>query len=268
MSKRSLALVSTCSCAGLQAFASSVAAKVGASLDATAAQSTGANVSIGPKAPAGVHTAVTKQSGAGSGAYQGIKVAVVRAVLPIGDGPVAVRDAVDILPSAGMNCQTEIATAKASFAKTAAEAVTLAKSSGSKITVAVKQQSKYTNLNELFQDAITDAAANAGVPVDFVSTAVVSNNLVMFPETLGVIATADTPTADNIEGMFSGLMGGAVRTYIGDNGNVSAGNSNFSVARAVAGALAASGATAEASKIEAAVAKAKANDAASIISAM
>jgi len=265
----SLALVSVGGTASLQAFAASVATKAGASLNVSALQAGGGNVAIGPKAPEGVHTAITQLNGAGSGAYKGIKTTLVRAVLPVGEGPVAVRDAVDVLPAAGINHQTETAQAKAAFMKTAAEAVKIAQgTAGKKITVAVKQQTKFNNLNELFQDAVSDAAQSGGVSVDFLSTATVSNQLVMFPEELGVVATADTPTADNIEGMFAGLLGGASRKYIGDDSTVQAGNSAFSVARAVAGALSASGASAEAKKIEDAVSKAKVNDTASILSSL
>eukprot|EP01084_Bolivina_argentea_P089439 161391_1 len=269
MSKASLTLVSVTGAASLQAFASSVATKAGASLNVSALQQGGGNVAIGSKAPEGVHTAVTQLTGAGSGAYKGVQTTLIRAVLPTGEGPVAVRDAVDVLPAAGISHQAEIAAAKASFAKTATEAVNYAKGSASKkITVAVKQQTKFNNLNELFQDAVNEAAATQGVTVDFLSTATVSNQMIMFPEQLGVVATADTPTADNIEGMFAGLLGGVSRKYIGDDSSVQAGNSAFSVARAVAGALAASGASAEAKKIEDAVSKAKVNDTASILGAL
>lgn len=268
MSKASLTLASVSGCASLQAFASSVASKTGASLNVSGLQQGGGNVSVGSKAPEGVHTAITTGAPA-AGAYKGVQTTLVRAVLPTGEGPVAVRDAVDVLPSAGINSQNETAAAKASFAKTAAEAVNYAKGTPSKkITVAVKQQTKYNNLNELFQEAVADAAASQGIAVDFASTAAVSNQMVMFPEQLGVVAIADTPTADNIEGMLGGLLGGVSRKYIGDDSTVFAGNSSFSVARAVAGALSASGASAEAAKIEAAVAKAKANDSASILGAL
>merc|ERR1712146_576120 len=153
--------------------------------------------------------------------------------------------------------------------KSATEAASLAKSNGTKVTVLVKQATKHAVLNKLFEEAITDACSAAGVAVEFVGSAQVSNALVMAPETLGVVAAADTQTAENTELMYSGLVGGVSRTFISADARVAGGHSENSVAYACADALRNMGLTAEAKKIEAAVAKAKGNDdGASIIAAL
>jgi hypothetical protein len=269
---RSIALVGVSGAASLQGFASALVGKVtgnAASLVSQPVQGNGANVSIGATAPKGTHTAVVQLEGEPSPAYKGVKAVLVRAVLPAGDAPLPLRDALDVLPGAGISAAAEIAAAKESFAKTAQVAIDIAKAQGSKkITLAVKQATKFANINTLFQDVVSNAASAAGITVEAVGTAQVSNTFIMFPEQLGVVVTADTAAAENIEGLYAGILGGAARTYYTEEGLVAGGNSAFSVARAVSKALSNGGFSAEAKKIESALAKAKPNDAQSIIAAL
>lgn len=262
MSRRIAMLTAGTPLAGLTAFAAASVSKVTASavqLVAGAAEPRTTAVAIGPDAPAGTHTAVTQLSGDGAAPYKNLKqLAFVRSVLPRNaEDALALRDAIDVLPGAGISNDAEIAHAKASMAHTAAVAVALAKQKGaSKITILTKQATKYTHLNALWNDTI-QAAAGAGVSVEVVGSATVANQLVMFPETLGVVVAADTPTAENVEGMLAGVLGGVERTYhLSDGSTAVGGNSVSSVGNAVAAALRAQGLTAEANKLTAALAKA------------
>ena len=271
---RSLALVGVSGLASLSSFASTLVSKATGGktgLEAKPLSAGSGNVAVGPDVPAGVHTSVTALGNTtASPAYKDVKATLVRAVLPAGTGAVPIRDAIDVFPGAGIPCQAEVDAAKANFTKTAKVAVSLAKAQGTKkITIGVKQQTKFANINALFQEVVTQVAEQSGIAVETLGTAQLSNTLIMFPETLGVVVTADTPAAENIENMFAGILGGVARTYHADEAQIAAGNSPFSVARAISTALAAQGQSAEAKKIEEAVAKAKPNDGgASIISAL
>jgi hypothetical protein len=220
------------------------------------------------EAPADAHTAITRPSEQKPSLYKDVNTVFVRAVLPSATDKLPLRDVVDVYAASGVACDDETNEVKKHFAKTAATAVSLAKQNGNKLTVLVKEVSKHDRINTLFQEAINDVSS--GVTVDFVGSAQVANTLIMHPETLGVVATADTPTAENVELLFSGLMGGVSRTYVTNNDSrVFAGDSAHSVASACAEALRAQGLTAEAKKIEGALAKAKGNDdGASILGAL
>lgn len=237
-----------------------------AALVSQAAEPKTVGISVGAESPAGAHTAVTELGSANGGAlYKGVKAAFVRSVLPrTAEAPVALRDALDVYPASGINCDAEIAAAKASMKKTADVAVALAKSKGfSKVTVLSKNQSKYANLNALWTDVVQESAAASGVTVEVALSAPAANNLIMFPENAGVVVAADTTTAENVEAAFAGILGGVERKFYLDNGaTVLGGNSVASVANAVASALSAQGLTAEAKKIQDAIAKAPSNEAA------
>jgi hypothetical protein len=255
----------------MQSFASAVLGKAtgnAVALAPGAAAGAAAAMAIA-QAPTGAHSVVTVAPEAKPALYKDSNVAFVRAVLPAAADQLPLRDLVDVYPASGIPCDAEIAQVKASFAKTAQTAVDLAKKNGNKLTVLVKQATKHTRVNELFEEAINEASAGSGVAVEFVGSAQVANTLVMFPETLGVVAAADTASAENVEGMYAGLVGGVNRTFVGDNLNVAAGCSANSVAYACAASLRTLGMGAEAKKIEAAIGKAKGNDeGASIVAAL
>lgn len=261
MSKQ-LTVVAAGASAGLQAFAASLLSKVAVkpvNADAIAANA----VVIGAESPAGAHTCVTSGAGA-SGIYAGIKTTIVRAVLPKGDAnTLPLRDAVDVLPSAGIDAAAEVAAARAAFAESAKVAVQVAKAAGEKkVTLVVKQQSKYAQLNDIFASVAKEVIEEgAGLATETLGTAQATNALVMFPETLGVVFTADTPAAESIEQAFAGVAGSLVRTFHAGNGvAASAGHSTTTVAKAVATSLKGLGLTAEAAKIEAALAKTSGTD--------
>uniref|UniRef100_A0A7S1W7I6 Uncharacterized protein n=1 Tax=Neobodo designis TaxID=312471 RepID=A0A7S1W7I6_NEODS len=258
-------------CSKMQSFATTLLGKAtgnAVALAPGAAAGAAAAIAIG-EAPAGAHTVVTTAPEAKPALYKDSNVAFVRAVLPAAADQLPLRDLVDVYPASGIPCDAEIAQVKASFAKTAQTAVDLAKKNGNKLTVLVKQATKHARINELFEEAITEASAGSGVAVDFVGSAQVSNTLIMFPETLGVVAAADTASAENAEAMYAGLVGGVNRTFVGDDVSVAGGSSPNSVAYACAAALRNIGMGSEAKKIEAAIAKAKGNDeGASIVAAL
>eukprot|EP01098_Paradermamoeba_levis_P010292 TRINITY_DN4324_c0_g15_i1.p1 TRINITY_DN4324_c0_g15~~TRINITY_DN4324_c0_g15_i1.p1 ORF type:complete len:271 (+),score=52.58 TRINITY_DN4324_c0_g15_i1:71-883(+) len=261
MSRR-IALVASGS-ATLQNFGASVLGKAtgnAVSLAPGAVDASAVGIAIA-QTPADAHTVVTRgNAGANAALYKDVKTLFVRAVLPAPADSLALRDLVDVYASSGIKAEAEVATVKASFAKTADLAVSLAKANGNKITVFVKQASKHEQLNTLFKDAIESASSANGVAVEYLSSAHAANALIMAPETLGVVAAADTPSAENAEQAFSGLLGGVSRTFYTDAGKVAGAHSHNSVAHAVAESLRSLGLTAEAKKIDAALAKAKGND--------
>lgn len=259
MSRR-IALVAG-GCSTLESFASSVVAKATGNAVAIAAGATDAAARLAIcQTPEGAHTVVTRPSENKPALYKDVNTVFVRAVLPAPQFKLPLRALVDVYPSSGVNCDAEIAIVKASFAKTASTAVSLAKANGSKITVLVKNVSKHEQLNALFKEAIDNAASASGVSVDFLGSAQAANALIMAPESLGVVASADTQTAENVELMLSGLLGGVERTFHTEAGAVAAGHSHNSVAAAVAASLRSLGLTAEAKKIDAAISKSKGND--------
>lgn len=254
MSKQ-LTVVAAGASAGLQAFASSLLGKV--AVKAVPSEVVTANaVVIGSESPAGAHTCVTSGTAA-AGPYAGITTVLVRAVLPKGDAHnLPLRDAVDILPSTGIDATAEIQAARASFAQSAKVAAEIAAKAGEKkVTLVVKQQSKYAQLNDIFAQVAKEVIEDgAGIATEIVGSAQATNTLVMFPEGLGVVFTADTPAAESIEQAFAGIAGGLVRTYHAGSGVAAAGHSTKTVAKACAASLKALGLTAEAGKIEAAAA--------------
>jgi hypothetical protein len=242
----------------LYAFASALVAKAtnnAVAVASTASAAAGA-VAIG-EAPKNAHTVVVAAAPT-AGPYAGAKVTFVRALLPDAEG-IAARDALDVFASSGISSEAEVAAAKKAFAESAKIAVAAAKGQGNKVTVLVKQASKLEVVNTTFQESITEAAEQAGVSVEFVDSATVTNQLIMFPEQVGVVATADTAAADVVETAVSGLFN-AAKTYVTPAGNVAGGAGVNSVATAVAEALKAQGFVNEARKITDAVAKAATND--------
>jgi hypothetical protein len=267
---RNIVLAAT-GCSKMQSFASAILGKATGNAVALApgvAAGSAAAIAI-CEAPTFTHSVVTVASENKPALYKDSNVAFVRAVLPAAADQLPLRDLVDVYPASGIPCDAEIAQVKESFAKTARVAVDLAKKHGNKMTVLVKQATKHARVNELFEEAINEASAGSGVAVEFVGSAQVANTLVMFPETLGVVAAADTASAENVERMYAGLVGGVSRTFVGDGVSVSAGDSPNSVAYACAAALRNLGMGNEAKKIEAAIVKAKGNDeGASIVAAL
>jgi hypothetical protein len=214
-------------------------------------------VVVGSETPAGVHTTVTQGAKATNELYAGVKATVVRAVLPGSQDDLPLRDAVDVLPSAGIASDAENAKAAESYKKSARIALQLAKSSGaSKVTVVIKQASKFTNLNKVFTDAATEVLGTGGVLIDVQATPAAAQQLIMFPESAGVILTNDGTATDNLELAFAAVLGTS-RTFYTDAVQVSGGHSQKTVAIAVADSLRGLGFAAEAAKIDGAIAKAK-----------
>lgn len=254
---KTVSVVAAGAAASLQQFAASVISKVGATA-ATASSADAVNaVIVGSEAPRGVHTSVTK--GATDTIYAGVKTTIVRAILPRGaDDSLQLRDAVDILPSSGINADSEFDAAVASYKKSAAIAVEAAKAQkASKISIVLKQQTKFAENNRVFQQAAKEVVEAAGIHCEVLTTAAATNALLLFPETLSVVLTNDTPAADNIEQAFAGVTGSSRVFYTDKNTQVPAGHSTKTVATAVAETLKGLGLATEAKKIESAVAKAK-----------
>ncbi|ESL08488.1 hypothetical protein TRSC58_03809 [Trypanosoma rangeli SC58] len=215
-------------------------------------------VVVGPETPAGVHTSVTVVPVSPDPAYAGVKTVLVRAVLPRSSpGKVQLRDALDVFTTAGISVDAEVQVATESFKKSAEVAVTNAKAIGvNRVTLVMKQATKYNNLNDLFRKVATETIEAAGMAAEVQGTAVAANRLLMYPESLGVVLLNDVSSAEKIELAFAGVVGGASRTYHTVSGDkVSAGHSFKSVALAVAQELQALGMGSEAQKLEAAAAK-------------
>lgn len=256
---KSLSLVAAGASASLIQFGTSLVAKAtNNAVTASVASVVSANsVVVGSETPAGVHTTVTLGSKATSELYSGTKGLVVRAVLPGGSDDLPLRDAVDVLPSAGIASDAENTKASESYKKSAKVAAQLAKASGAtKVTLVLKQQTKFAVLNKLFTDAATEVFGAQGVSVDIQPTANVANQLIMFPETAGVFFTNDNTATDNVELAFASVLGTS-RTFYTDSSSISGGHSQKTVAIAVADTLRAIGFASEAAKIDSAIAKAK-----------
>jgi len=248
MATRKIGVVAGSS-ASLQSFASSVLAKATKNAVALGGASESVSVALGASAiPKDAHTCVINTS----------NFTFVRSVLPRGsEDQLQLRDALDVFPSSGINNAQEVAAAKAELNQTAKVAVAAAKSNGNKLTLLVKQVSKFENVNALFQQCIEEAAQSAGVAVEIVDSATATNNLIMFPEKVGVIATADTASADNIELALSGLYSTSrVFHRAGGAKTIPAGHSPATAAVAVAEALKELGLTSEANKVAEAAKKA------------
>ena len=252
---KSVSIVAAGASASLVQFGSSIVSKAtNNAVTASVASALSANaVVIGSDAPLGVHTSVTQGSKATSELYAGVKTVVVRAILPGANEDLPLRDAVDVLPGAGIGADAEHAKASESYKKSA------------KVTLMLKQQTKFANLNKLFQDAATEVFGAQAISVEVQPTAAVANQLVMFPETVGIVFTNDNGATDNVEQAFASIAGTS-RTYFTDSGSANAGHSQKTVAVAVADTLRAIGFANEAAKIDAAIAKAKSS--ADILSAL
>jgi hypothetical protein len=223
----------------------------------TAAAVSANAVVVGSETPAGVHTTVTQAAKATNELYAGTKGVVVRAVLPGGAEDLPLRDAVDILPGAGIAADAEFAKAADSYKKSAKVAAQLAKAAGSsKVTLVLKQATKYANLNKIFTEAAQEVFSGSGIAFDVQNTAAVTNQLTLFPETAGVFFTNDNVATDNVELAFASLTGTS-RTFYTDSASVVGGHSQKTVAVAVADTLRAIGFAGEAAKIDGAISKAK-----------
>lgn len=142
------------------------------------------------------------------GIYAGVNLTFVRSTLPTAaDASLPLREAIDAFASSGINNAAEVEQAKAASSKTAQIAVDAAKANGGKLTVVVKQQSKFAQVNSVFANAVKSAAEGKGVALEFVDSATATNNLIMFPEQYKVVTTADTASAENLERAISGLYG-------------------------------------------------------------
>lgn len=254
---KTLTVVAAGAPASLVSFATTLvgkATKNSVAVKQAAAAASGAVV-VGAEAPAGVHTSVVSATGAGI--YEGVKATVVRAVLPKkGDDELPLRDAIDVM--GGSLTEADLATATASFKRSAKAAVDAAKEGGhKKVTIMVKQQSAFANLNKIFVDAAKSTVEAAGLAVEVAPTSVVTNRLIMFPESAGVVLTNDTPSTANVEKAFAGVVGGAPASLLTEDGAAFGGHSTNSVATAVASALKGLGFTAEAAIITKAVAASK-----------
>ncbi|KAG8345488.1 hypothetical protein ERJ75_000822500 [Trypanosoma vivax] len=216
-------------------------------------------VVVGPETPVGVHTAVTEAAQfVRDTAYANVSTILVRAVLPRSPpDTVQLRDAVDVYAAAGIDTQPENDLATDSFRRSAEIAIAKAKAKGvSRVTLVVKQASKYNKINDLFQRVASHTIEAAGLATEVLGTAVVANQLIVSPESLGVVFLNDVAQTENIELAYAGIIGGVSRTYhtVG-GGKISAGHSYKSVALAVAQELRELGLKSEAEKVEAAAVK-------------
>lgn len=224
-------------------------------------------ITDGTQTPAGVIASVVRAPAKPSAAYSGVKTAVVRAVLPRRSADqLPLRDALDVYPSAGIVAEAEVHEATKAFQQAAAAAVAVAKEQqGKRVTLVVKQASKYAQLNETFLNTATTVCESAGMTVEVLSTGRAATELVMFPERLGVVLTNDSPNCENVQYAFAGVVGGAHSTFISPKGvSIAGGHSQKSVALAIAHELRQMGLTAEASKVEAAAEKSPLNVAAAL----
>ncbi|CAD2222762.1 hypothetical protein AGDE_05172 [Angomonas deanei] len=259
MSKAISIIAAGASPALLQA-ASTILTKVtgGAVKGTTVAQADKNAVVVGPEAPQGVIAAIVAPASSVDPAYKDVKTVVVRAVLPRREADaVQLRDALDVFPASGIDASAEVEKATAAFTKAAEVAAAQAKAlQQARVTLVTKQVSKYKNLNELFVQSATKALEAAGLQVEVVNTAKVSNELLLFPERLGVVLVNDDPVCENIAHAYAGVLGGAPSTYVTASGSkISGGHSYKSVALALATELKQLGLTQEAGKLEAAAAK-------------
>lgn len=229
----------------------------------TVAASAATTIVLGSQAglPAATHTLLVKNNS--KGLYNNAGTVLLRAALPPppSGSEVALRDAVDVFPSAGVASEAEQELVAARYALTAKAAVQAAKDANvSTIVVAQKQQSKFQNNNELFVKAVRAAAEEAKLGVEIQSTAAVFNQIVLFPEHGRVVATSDTQTAEVLAEALGGLYETAQQGVTTDGSVVLAGHSFGTVGAACAEALRRLGLATEAKAIETAVA-AKGKDA-------
>ena len=133
-----------------------------------------------------------------------------------------------------------------------------------------KRLAKHRHLNALFEGIVRSAAEAAGMTLEVTVSSILANQLIMFPETGGVVVAADTPQAENVERMWSGLLGGMSRTLIATDGSIlQRAYSTNSAALAIAAILRGMAMEEEATKVEEAVAGARPHDGgASILSAL
>jgi hypothetical protein len=268
----SISLVVGANGAAVQGALTSIVSKLGATLVVeTACSFSGKNSAIAAgvtdaeacclASKIGAHSSVTAAAGFGaSSLYSGAKTTVIRALAGCDGGAIALRDKVDIFPANGINAQAEDEKVLANFKKSVEYAVAEAKRRGvAKVTVSVKPVTKFKRVNALMSDAARDVSAGSGVSVEFQNAQTVHNNIIMFPENLGVVISADTPAAEVLEDLQQGIQGGAFavpRVYT--NGSQAVARAD-GVASAVAGlveVLKASGNAADAAKLQSALGKA------------
>ncbi|KAH9599846.1 hypothetical protein LSM04_008675 [Trypanosoma melophagium] len=259
MSKQ-LSIISAGASATILESAAAIVKKVaGGKVTTTAAATADRHaVVVGPETPAGIHTVVTTLPAAPHPAYAGVKTVVVRAVLPrSAPDRVQLRDALDVFPAAGISTEAEERAAADSFRQSATLAVARARAVGAnRVSLVVKQASRYAGVNALFRRVCEEVVSAAGLLVEVQGTATAANELLLRPESLGVVLLNDVPATEQVELAVAGLFGGASRTcHTTTGGTVSAGHSFKSVALAVAAELRALGMQAEAERVEAAAAK-------------
>nr|CCC95253.1 unnamed protein product [Trypanosoma congolense IL3000] len=260
MSKQ-LTIVSAGAAAAVLQTASAIVSKVtGGRVQTTTAKEAGRHaVVVGPETPAGVHTAVTEAPKVLRDAiYSDVSTVLVRAVLPRGaPDTVQLRDALDVYASAGIDIKGEVEAATQSFKKSAEIAVAKAKAKGvQRVVLVIKPVTKHNYINDLFKKVSTEAIEAAGLTTEVFGTSVAANQLIVNPETLGVVLLNDVVAAEHIELAFAGVVGGVSRVYYtADGGKISAGHSFKSVALAVAQELRELGLTSEAEKVQSAALK-------------
>ncbi|CBH17587.1 hypothetical protein, conserved [Trypanosoma brucei gambiense DAL972] len=258
---KQLTFISAGATAAVLQSASAIVSKVaGGRVQTKTAKEAGRHaVVVGPETPIGVHTAVTEvPKSAQDPLFSGVSTVVVRAVLPrAAPDSVQLRDALDVYASAGIDTKEEVRSATEAFKKSAEVAVGKAKAKGVKrIVLVVKQASKHNCINELFKKISTETIESAGLTTEVVGTAVVANQLIVNPESLGVVLLNDVAATEQIELAFAGVVGGVSRVYhTVEGGKISAGHSFKSVALAVAQELRELGLSSEADKVEAAASK-------------
>lgn len=239
---------------------------------------------LGAKLGASLHSTTTFTAQSASinpdQTYADAKFTVVRGNIP--DPPavtVPYKERVDRFPKNGIPCAAENEYVKGLAGKTAATAVEIAvEQKLAKVTLLQKPMSALATINQIYADALKAAAAKAvsaeaptGLSVEVLTSSQAVNAAVMFSKTLGVVVAPDYAAADAFEGIAVGVGGGlgmVSQKHSGDGVSVYAQAGGDSPASldpssnptgllfAAAGALKESGSTAEAAKIEAAVAKA------------
>lgn len=267
---KAISLIAAGGPAALMQLADSIVAKAtgGAVKTMPAPSATSSAVVVGQQPPPGVFACVLRPPAKPEAAYTGVKTTVIRAVLPRGPlDKLQLRDAVDVYQAAGIDSSAEAEAAAAAFAKAGALAAKVAKEEvkTNRVTLVIKPASKYERLNDLFTKSASKAIEDAGLSCDVMHTSRATNELLLFPEKLGVVLTNDDPVSENVQLAYGSAVGGVPATYHTEQGgHISGGHSCKTIALALAQELKAMGMTAEATKIENAAQKNPLNIAAAI----
>ncbi|KAG5510152.1 hypothetical protein JKF63_07048 [Porcisia hertigi] len=268
MSKSIAVIAAGAPAALVQAVSSLVSKATGGAVKAIQATSAASNaVVVGMQAPCGTYACVAEPPSAASGPYTGVKTVVVRAVLPRGAADtMQVRDILDVYPASGIACEAEVAKAAANFTKAAKVAVEKAKAmKATRVTLVTKPATKYERINALFHETCSKTIEAAGLSVETSTTAAATNNLIMFPEKMGVVMVNDDQVCEKVQYAYAGIVGGVHTTYYTDAGSkIHGGHGYKSVAMALAEELKSLGMKAEAAKVEAAAQKSPRNAAAAL----